>query len=245
MASASIPGMFPPVRLARGEWCVDGGVREILPLQVVLNQSEGAFGIVASPLTIPPAQMNNANLVDIATRCATDLVLGEIVANDARAVRTFSPHYVRDKVAGIAPEFLVHEVTEIDPGLIRINMAYGFMSAAIRLEGGRFGRQDYELVGSIIRQRMKIWRLENRVRFSTDDPLSSDDVWNALPASAKGDYLANRDTIRSPRGSQIANELQTEKSALSTLVAQCDPTLLPDDAVTWAQSRERHTWDNG
>jgi hypothetical protein len=71
------------------------------------------------------ALTNKGSLVKIAYR-AIDLALTEIGETEAAPRSGFCDE--RERIL-IAPSIVVHGTTEIDPGLIRINMAYGFMKA--------------------------------------------------------------------------------------------------------------------
>lgn len=54
LASASIPGEFPPVRIGNGKY-VDGGVREVTPIQPAIDQgAEVIYVLQCSPMKLQP-----------------------------------------------------------------------------------------------------------------------------------------------------------------------------------------------
>ena len=65
LASASIPVMMPPVRIA-GEHHVDGGVRELAPLSVAIHHgAETIYAVVLSPEQREPLTLNLTGLLPV------------------------------------------------------------------------------------------------------------------------------------------------------------------------------------
>lgn len=152
-ASCAIPGVFPPVPLA-GEHYVDGGVRENLPAQVVLDHLgvSRCYAVVASPsgvATVP--SFETADIFSIIMRSASGIMSDELQRDEIA--------FARDRgVTVIAPTVDVHDLVTIDPGLIAIAVDYGFMRARDVVTGADQQRQ--ELTDEIVRTRRYAWETE-------------------------------------------------------------------------------------
>ena len=165
IASASAPAIYPPVPLG-SENFVDGGIRDVLPIQAALDAgADQIFAVTASRAGVDPAgSFDQATIVDIAMRAAA-----EIMSDQIQSYETNPP--VQDwpsNVLIIQPDFTVHDSLTIDPGLIRINSGYGYMRAAELVD---FARSDniwdifllIELLGlstAIAKLRLETWTLE-------------------------------------------------------------------------------------
>ncbi len=81
---------------------------------------------------------------------------------DVYADSYFHNHYVDEIV--IAPSFGINATAQIDPGLIRIQLAYGWMRAYDRfnLKDSKSNKNSYDNTDRIIRLRMCAWRNETR-----------------------------------------------------------------------------------
>lgn len=133
LASSAIPGVFPAVRIATASaelTYVDGGVREVLPsFAAVELGAQLLFNISAS--TSDPHVENDAGynepgkLLTIMKR-GVDLQGNEVVREEMHPRAGFADR--RERVL-IHPAFEVHNLIQIDPGLIRINIAYGYFRA--------------------------------------------------------------------------------------------------------------------
>jgi NTE family protein len=127
LASASIPVMFPPVRLG-DEHYVDGGVRELLPLDFAFQHlgADHIYAVVASALGVTPApSFQDKGLLDVARRVTTEIGPDEILYKTMHPPRGWGR-----RVTLIAPEFDVHDALLIDPDLIAASIDYGYMRAA-------------------------------------------------------------------------------------------------------------------
>lgn len=132
LASASIPVAFPPVLLG-DEHYVDGGAREILPLDVVLHHHgvDRAIAISAGAPELPPApSFADRGLVDILRR-----VTAEIGPNETLRKELGPPRGWGNAVRLVIPDLNVHDAMVIDPNLIAVSIDYGFMRAADQLLG--------------------------------------------------------------------------------------------------------------
>ena len=87
LASASIPGIFPPGILLDENY-VDGGVREILPLQAAIDLgAHNVFGIVGSVAAERADSFTGRSLVDIVSRSVEEIMTDETVRNDSNPQR--------------------------------------------------------------------------------------------------------------------------------------------------------------
>src|SRR5262249_42142361 len=71
---------------------------------------------------------------DIAERCVADILLWEIQERHLEAAK-FQARQQNKRVWVVTPRINVHDTLTIDPGLIDINMGYGYMRAADVLSG--------------------------------------------------------------------------------------------------------------
>jgi NTE family protein len=158
IASASIPLMFPP-RLLAGEHYVDGGVREILPLQPAVDAGATViYAITATQPSLPVESIVDQSLIGIGMRAIGDLMVDELTEGDIRAGlssdRQVQVHIIR-------PTIDVHDIVTVQPGLIDISIDYGFMRAGDHLEVADGDRATaMELSDKITRLRMECWDLE-------------------------------------------------------------------------------------
>lgn len=183
LASAAIPGIFEPIIFQSPDGsfltCVDGGARDILPMQTAMEIISGA---IAQPTIIAisadtkglndPVAMHghpaapdftNKNMFDFISR-GVDILTEEIAQNDRQPLGGW--HDGIDRIF-ITPWFNVHGTLEIDPGLISIALGYGYMTAFDTLER-RWSPEDYEALfastNEIAQERRFAWNLETRAR---------------------------------------------------------------------------------
>ncbi|SER97334.1 Patatin-like phospholipase [Propionibacterium cyclohexanicum] len=166
LASCSIPGVFKPVEM-NGEWYVDGGIRENVPVEEAVAHLgvTRPYVIVSGPEGLDPEPGVGAkDLVSILFRVSS--IRGDESDRDEVA-------YARSTGAVvIEPELLVHNSMSIDPGLLTINRDYGWMRAAeaVREASPEAERIDRE----IIQARLEAWRLEKQVLDSRREPGNQD-----------------------------------------------------------------------
>lgn len=220
LASASIPGIFLPVTLG-GETYVDGGVREVLPLQVALDMGADLVWAIHCSKAPPDKQPSFASstLLEIVGRSLVDLAIGEIARDDTR-----TPVGSGRTVKIVQPTIDIHDATTIDPGLISIGMAYGYMRAADVWEGVPEGDRAWQIADGIALLRREIWRLEC---LANGQPVPTE------PAMG----------VRLPDPS-LEPQIQARKEQLRGLVAERRQLgrRLPPDADRWSQTLERHPW---
>jgi NTE family protein len=158
IASASIPVVFPPVRLG-DEHYVDGGAREILPLALAFHHldTEQIFAVAASaPGVAAAGSFAGKGLFDVARRVATEIGPDETLCKEL-----YPPRGWGRRVTLIAPEFNVHDALTIDGGLIAISLDYGYMRAADVVLG--LNDEQRELTTKITRVRMGLRDLDGPV----------------------------------------------------------------------------------
>jgi len=145
MASAGIPVIFEPVKLA-GRYFTDGGVREIVPLLEVIEgmKADTVFVVLARPwklesdrnfLVTEGAADAEFNVLDVGTR-TLDILTYDVFFNDLLVAlgiddwpNDFEEYFDKD-IFVISPKFQVHDTMEVDPFLINYNIDYGWMLAA-------------------------------------------------------------------------------------------------------------------
>jgi NTE family protein len=158
IASSSIPLMFPP-RMLAGERYVDGGVREILPLQPAIEAGATViYAVTATHPSLPVDSLADLSLVGIGMRAIGDLMVDELTEGDIRAGLAGGDHA---QVYIIRPTVDVHDIVTVQRGLIDISIDYGYMRAGDHLavsDGDRVAAM--ELSDRITRLRMKCWQLE-------------------------------------------------------------------------------------
>jgi NTE family protein len=135
-ASASFPGMMPPVRFAGQLWA-DGGVKEISPIKKAIDLGADVIdAIVTSPQTRVKLFLENPTTVDILKR-SLDLSAEKILANDIEKVDMYnrlsaagltSKKNVRINI--IRPDFnLIEDFLDFRPHKIAEMIAKGYSDA--------------------------------------------------------------------------------------------------------------------
>lgn len=158
LASASIPVIFPPTRLGDQHY-VDGGVREILPLELAFNRLGAGhiFAVVASAPGVDEwTDVADRGLFDLARRVTADIGPDETLRKEMEPPRGWGR-----RVTLIAPELDVHDALTIDPSLIAISIDYGYMRAADVLLG--LGDEQAALSAEIARTRVRIREAEGPI----------------------------------------------------------------------------------
>ncbi len=117
----AIPIYFTP-KLLLDELQVDGGVRKIVPITAAIDAGAATVYAIICNAPIQP-QAASMDLLKILEH-SLDAVEEENIRVEA------SPHdRWKVPVSIIRPDFNVHGTREIDPGLIKISMDYGYMRA--------------------------------------------------------------------------------------------------------------------
>lgn len=211
LASCSIPAVFAPAPLGSSHY-IDGGVRENVPVEACYNAlgATEAYVIVSGPSGLSPApKAAQGTIFDIMARAVA--VLADEAARDEIA-------YARSIGATvIQPELDVHDLMTVDPGLIAINIDYGWMRAREVLAPAP---ELNALYRRLTLTRHRAWAVEN-VLFA--------------PAEEQAPFSdAERDAA--------VNELATLKYELRDLLTSVPQECLPEGAANWWRTFEAHTF---
>lgn len=192
LASASIPVIFAPVGLNIGEhyineWFVDGGVRKYLDIRTAVEA--GATKVFAVSTETPSPQPDDRtqwSLLGILQR-TSDIAPAQMTQDSL-----FPPGGWSEAVTVIRPLTALSGGTSIDPGPIRIDMAYGFLRAADVVMYGpdQIGRLTAPIplaaTEAIYQNRLSAWQLElDSLLFSGLFPPKPGDI-----SSGSKDYWA-------------------------------------------------------
>ncbi len=169
LASASIPMAFPPVEM-NDEHYVDGGAREILPLELLANRigADRVIAISAGSAAIHRApSFADRNLIDILRRVSAEIGPNETLRKELNPPGGWDPH-----IRLVVPEFDVHDSMTIDPALIAISLDHGYMRAADVI--GSLGSDADLLTEQITRLRIALRELAGPVPTFLDTALGRD-----------------------------------------------------------------------
>lgn len=226
LASCSIPGVFRPVEI-NGEHYVDGGVRENTPAEMAIGHLgvTHPYVIACSPLGIARTEDFGAkNMLDLATR-SIDILTDEAGRDEIAYALTAGA-----KVIG--PDIAVHSSMTVDPGLLRINRDYGWMTSAEQYE--ETGPEVRDQVNEIVRLRMRGWELEK--------------AWlhDQMPLETFAPSLGTPSARQSPSSQQPLSgpeqilELGEVKRQLAEDSARLPESLRPEGADAWGWTLEEH-----
>ena len=230
LASAAIPGFFK-MRKIGNENFVDGGIRVNVPIKAALDL--GATEIFAA-LPNPPLSFDSSydtkTFVDIWER-APDIMLDQ-----QRRDQLFPRNGLGVPVLNIiAPSVQVHGSRDIDPGLIRINSAYGYMrtydNLSQQLEPN--ARPVLNALSDLIAgKRRDIWNLEVKIGYEFFN-------WQAFinqnnPGGAQGEESTIK--IDLPALRALKNQLEGYVQCRSSIAAES----VPSGADAWWQLWEQH-----
>lgn len=190
LASCSIPAVFRPVRIG-AETYVDGGTRENLPAEFAIGHlraertyvvSSQSMGVRARP------SMASADIFSVIMR-STEILIDEAGRDELAYAHS------ADAIV-IHPEVDVHDAMTVDPGLVRINHAYGWMRAAeVVLDAGPLQE---ELTRRITSLRMQALQLEDQLTQGADDARTGAGL--AMAKRDLRDAVANSDPRCLPPG---------------------------------------------
>jgi len=250
LASASIPLAFSPIKIGN-EHYVDGGVRELVPIQAAIQAgATEIYALLASDNSLEPARSllngklvetyakGSANLIDVANRATSDIMANEVGLSEIEPyISNVNPNV---NVMIIQPDHDIHDIMTIDPGLIDIRMAYGYMKADDTYQARQADPANYRQLANqysqerntdlIYRMRYEIWKLEYEAtgyRFEFDD--------KGRPKYPPQWIGHNLDAIR---------QVRDLKNRLSDLVhdRRRKGGYVPAEAQDWSNTWERHPW---
>jgi hypothetical protein len=160
-------------------------------------------------------------MMDVVARSLIGITLNEVNRDDTRPPGRAAARELRI----IRPAFDLHDALVVDPGLIRIAMAYGYMRAADEVVGaGANLARVRQLADEITRLRLDTWRLEIRLHGRRDP--TGVDSWSPLPNLA------------------LHADVQQRKRELQAMVEERRSLggRLPGDANGWSRDWEAHPW---
>jgi predicted acylesterase/phospholipase RssA len=237
IASASIPGIFPARRLA-DHMCVDGGVKELVPVKVAVRDL-GCNHIIAIRCSAKPtleATDPYRSFGQVMARSLLDLTYDAIVEDD---VAPFGGWTDGVSVIDIFPSFNLHDPMVVEPGLIRIAIDYGWMRAADILDvPERLREYAMELSNRIISLRVQNWREAHwalGVRFKDPHRGITDHVLGGMTTR-----ISETQPVPTPESVDlIRNNCRKIRAALQQRLLINAPT--PDSAI---RTRWFTEWEN-
>lgn len=163
LASASVPMIFPPRRIG-DEVYMDGGVLENIPVRPA--SALGAtriFAVLAVPLAPSPVQRDfmQANALQLLLRATVDISFAERQRRDLA-----TPLPAGTELCVIDPLIDIVSPFEVAPGLMRIDMDYGWMRAADLLSPAVPDHRRaaaHDATSAAIVGRVQCWYLEEQV----------------------------------------------------------------------------------
>ncbi len=132
MASAAMPSIFP-ARQIGDHMCVDGGVRDVVPVQIAVEEL-GCNEVYAFSLSAPLPHLpfkQNRSILEVAARTLSEIVFDELTDDDVAPYRGWGDTV---QVHLIDASMNVHDPLTIDPGLIDIAIGYGWMRAGDQID---------------------------------------------------------------------------------------------------------------
>jgi predicted acylesterase/phospholipase RssA len=149
VASSSLPVVFQPTKLG-ADLYVDGSVRGNMPIRAAVRRgATRIFAILLTPAPVVPVPPGIPALADILQR-VPEIMIDEMVFQELQLPGT--------TVQMIAPLQNMHSGLEFDPGLISIDIDYGYVRA-----GDCSGGASVELVAiteELFRLRYEAWLAE-------------------------------------------------------------------------------------
>jgi predicted acylesterase/phospholipase RssA len=235
IASAAIPLFFEMQNLA-GDWYVDGGLRQVAPIEAAIAMgATEVYAVVAPTPLAPETDFTHKGLVDIGTRAATDITIDQILTDN---IAPFGGWGIPVHI--FRPNIEVEPSRTIDPGLIRINMAYGFMRAfdVLSKRAADVKAALIRLSDQIASTRLQIWTKE-------EDALLRWGIMTSEVSDPNSD--GNPDPLTVLLFSNDVGDMRALKNSLLGLV-ECRLSIagqesVPPDATYWAVSWEAHQWD--
>ena len=230
LASATMPGVFPPVFL-NGENYVDGGIRELLPVSAAVDLGAKQIYVVSASRLDPalePSEIGKWSVISILQRSLVDITLAEIGKGDVGDGSSAESFVL------IEPTFNVHDSLQIDPGLISISMAYGYMRAfdMISVEGDS---QSAARASSdeIIRGRLRCWDLEGLINgaYPPGQPILEATQARLLPELRETKFELRKKIL-------LRQKMFGFRSLPPSL-----PSWRASKPDSWFQQWEPHSWD--
>jgi NTE family protein len=205
LASSSIPGLFPPVKLYSENY-VDGGMREMLPVEAAISLgATEVYAITCSEAGVGTSRsFDDSNIIDITLRATMDIALDEIQRKNAYPPRGWGVDFKL-----IQPTLRTHDILAVEPGMISISMAYGYMRAFDVVEGnsdpGKFENLK-RTSDDITRLRLKLWKMEHP---ANGEPRNNETLSIIEPKPSSGpDYLRHIHELKQNLKALVDERLQ-------------------------------------
>jgi predicted acylesterase/phospholipase RssA len=208
-ASCAIPAIFRPVRLD-GEHYVDGGTREALPAEVVLehHRVDRCFAVVAAPAGVSrEGTFAGRDILSIVLRSTAGIMSDEVLRDEVAYARAAG-------AVVIAPELDIHDGLTVEPGLTAIAMDYGYVRAAEAVL--RATKAEQAVTRDLFALRQRIW------------------------ATEAADIAGDDDADLTDEGRPDTRSLATLKRDLRVLLSRVPPERLPPGADQWSRHPEGH-----
>lgn len=226
-ASCAIPAVFRPYKLD-AEHYVDGGVREKIPTKVVVEDL-GAQEVWCVATTLPQLAKTSsyaqADLVSVLLRSGFHIMDDEIIYDELNYAKAVGAKIV-------FPEFDVHGSMEVNPGITKIFMDYGWARAAeVHVKASR---SEQKATLAWVKARKAAWELEEEIF----KPREKENNSSLL-------YWWNSSTILEtpiPTATQI-EKLLLAKQKVYRAVKKTPFHLLPPDSHLWHMQFESHNFD--
>jgi hypothetical protein len=259
IASSSLPLICRPTVMHDNQTYVDGGIRTLCPIQAAIDAGASqVYAIAAGSRKFDVASMAQIGSVLPLPFLGIALRVGEEILPDEGGRRDLFPdNQWPVPVMVVQPDPTIddiHDGLTLEPGLIRINMAYGFMRAYDTLVAFQrfvpsfyqYAAQENSIKGKtteIIQLRKTIWSLEFAANGKEFD----------MPTSALPPKPYQVKNIGAPN-TQTHAQVKTLKAQLQTLIDAriayyTDARLhvkgvesLPADYQTWSTQWEKHSW---
>jgi predicted acylesterase/phospholipase RssA len=155
-ASASFPIAYPPVALPGGNY-VDGGARDNAPVGAAyLAGASSVIAVLPSPEHMAVHNYAGAAFPAIAAR-SFEAIFDETLQNDLAPLRGYN---IPVKI--IAPQIETHSLLKVDPGLVKIDIDYGYMRAYDELQPNDTLREQLRTLSlQIVTKRLEAWLTEH------------------------------------------------------------------------------------
>jgi predicted acylesterase/phospholipase RssA len=253
IASSSLPLICRPTPMQDGRTYVDGGIRTLAPIQAAVDIGASEVYVVAAGSqkfdSETMAQINRVAplpLLGIALRVGEQILPDEVGKRDLFPA---NPYPVPVMVIQPDPKVGdIHDGLTLEPGLIRINMAYGYMRAFDTLAAFRHAPASYLSVTAahsklghttdIVELRKEIWRLEF--------PAMGKEF--IKPASALPPAPYSIGTLKAPDAA-AHQKVKAMKQQLQTLIndriAYYDKLALPGFSAVASVPADHESWVKG
>ena len=259
IASSSLPVICQPTIMEDSRTYVDGGVRTLAPIQAAIDVGASiVYAVAAGSQQFQTESMATIGgstplpLLGIALRVGEDIMPDEVARRDLTPDNPYPVPVMLIQPDPNLPD--VHDALTLEPGLIRIRMAYGFMRAYDTLMAFKANSQNTYLgvtatnsrkgrTMDIVQLRARIWSLEypaNGKKFVL--PTS------ALPpepytVKETGTLDATAHAQAKALKAQLATLVQDRITFYTDHGTHTDGTVsLPADFATWSTQWEKHSW---